>query len=231
MLELANGKFVALLDSDEMLLPSALESYRRHWEQIPASQREQFAGVEGLMSCLDNGSICGNKYPRDVIDGNRIEMRIQLGISGEKRNAIRTDVLRRFPYLVFTGERHVRSSLLWDRLAEAGWKFRFFNEVVQVLDHQADGLSTNRFRLRMANPRGLRLCMREEIRLHGPYLSLRQRLRLGINYVRYSLHAGEGVARQYRDIGAKGLWLASLLPGMLNWLADQARQKSRATAG
>ena len=125
----------------------------------------------------------------------------------------------------------MRPALLWDRLAEAGYRFRFFNEVVQTLEQQADGLSANRFRLRMANPRGFGLCMREEIRLHGPYLSLRARVRLGINYVRYSLHAGDGLARQYRDVGARGVWLASLLPGMLNWLTDQARMRSRARTG
>ena len=59
-------------------------------------------------------------------------------------------------------------ALSWDRLAEAGYRFRFFNEVVQLLEHQADGLSAHRFSMRQANPRGLRLCMLEEIRLHGP---------------------------------------------------------------
>lgn len=229
MLGLARGEFVVLLDSDDVLAPAALERFRYHWEQIPADRRDQFAGVEGLMAYM-NGGLCGKPFPEPVLDSDHIDVRVRRGISGEKRGAIRTEILRRFPYPVFAGERHIRPSLLWDRLAEAGYRFRFFNEVVQLLEHQADGLSANRFRMRMANPCGLRLCMLEEIRLHGPYLSRRARLRLGIKYVRYSLHAGYGFARQYRDIGAKGLWFASLLPGILNWIAGRARGRMRAAA-
>lgn len=231
MLELAQGEFVVLLDSDDMLVPTALERCRFHWEQIPQDRRSEFAGVEGLIARMDDGRIMGKPFPRDVLDSDHLQVRVRMGIGGDKRGAMLTRVLRSFPYPVFSGERHIRPSLLWDRLAEAGWKFRFFNEVIELYEHQPDGLSANRFRLRMANPRGLGLCMREEIRLHGPYLSPRERLRLGINYVRYSLHAGEGLADQYRDIGARGLWFASLVPGALNWLADQARVKLRPAAG
>lgn len=228
MLGLARGGLVALLDSDDMLVPTALERFQYHWEQIPAGQRESFAGVEGLMSRLEDGMVCGKPFPADMLDADHIEVRIRLGIGGEKRNAIRTDVLRRFPYPVFPGERHVRPSLLWDRLAEAGYRFRFFNEVVQILDQKPDGISANLFRMRMRNPRGLRHCMREEIRLHGPFLSPRQRWRLGVRYVRYSLHAGYGLVRQYRDINAKGLWLSSLPAGVCGWLKDRVLVKWRA---
>lgn len=225
MLTLARGEFVVLLDSDDMLVPTALERCKIHWEQIPRESRREFAGVEGLIARMDNGRIMGKPFPQDVLDSDHLQVRVRLSVGGDKRGAMLTHVLRRFPYPVFDGERHIRPSLLWDRLAEAGYKFRFFNEVVELYEHQPDGLSANRFRLRMANPRGLRLCMREEIRLHGPYLSLYEQLRLGIKYVRYSMHAGCGCVRQYRDISAKGLWIASLLPGALNWLMDQVRMK------
>lgn len=225
MLQLANGQFVVLLDSDDMLVPTALERFLHHWNEIPASERDHYAGVEGLMNHLDDGRICGEPFPQAVFDSDHIEVRIRHGISGEKRSAIRTDVLRRFPYPVFAGERHIRPSLLWDRMAEAGYRFRFFNEVVQVYERQPDSLSFNVFRRRMANPKGLRFCMREEIRLHTPYLSLRDRLRLGARYVRYSLHSGYGYVRQAQEINRKGLWLASIIPGTWDWMIDRIRIK------
>lgn len=231
MLALARGEFVVLLDSDDVLVPTALERFRFHWEQIPAERRGGFAGVEGLMAHLGGRGICGKAFPDAVIDGDHIDMRIRRRISGEKRSAIRTEILRRFPYPVFAGERHIRPSLLWDRLAEAGYRFRFFNEVVQLLEHQADGLSAHRFSMRQANPRGLRLCMLEEIRLHGPYLSRRERWRLGVKYVRYSFFAGYGPVRQYRDISSKGLWFASLLPGALSGVAGWLRARGHAITG
>lgn len=228
MLTLAQGELVVLLDSDDVLVPTALERFRYHWEQIPAERRDRFAGVEGLIARLNNGRISGKPYPQDIIDGDHLEMRVRRELGGDRRAAVRSAVLRRFPYPVFAGERHIRPSLLWDRLAAAGYQFRFFNEVVQLYEHQADGLSANRFTLRMANPRGLRLCTLEEIRLHRQLLSLHRRWRLGARYVRYSLHAGCGYAQQFRDMDAKCLWIASVVPGTVDWLVDLLRQKIRA---
>lgn len=227
MLGLAQGQFVALLDSDDILVPTALERFKYHWEQIPREQRAQFAGVEGLIARMDNGKISGRPYPQDVMDSDHLEMRVRQDLGGDRRAAVLTTILRRFPYPVFPGERHIRPSLLWDRLAAAGYKFRFFNEVVQKFEHQSDGLSANRFTMRMANPRGLRLCIQEEIKLHWPYINWRQRLRLGAKYVRYSLHGGYGYIQQWRDTNTKGLWLVSIIPGTVDWLADLVRQKVR----
>lgn len=226
MLGLAQGEFVVLLDSDDMLLPNALERFRYHWDSIPAEERGRFAGVEGLCRYLGR-DICGSPFPRDVLDSNHIEVRIGMGVGGEKRNAIRTDVLRQFPYPVFPGERHIRPSLLWDWLAQE-YKFRFFNEVVQILEHQPDGLSANRFRMRIRTPRGLRLCIQEEIRLHQHALNWRQRLRLCTRYTRYSLHAGVGLGQQWRDVSIKGLWTLSVPWGALGWLGDQLRKRAAA---
>lgn len=228
MLGLAGGRFVVLLDSDDVLLPTALERFRHHWDEIPAGERERFAGVEGLMRYLDGRGICGDPFPAEVLNANHIDVRIRHRVGGEKRNAIRTDVLRRFPYPVFPGERHIRPSILWDYLAEAGYRFRFFNEAVQLYERQADSLSLNVFPRRMANPRGLSFCMKEELRLHGPHLGLRAKLRLGARYVRYALHAGIGYARQYREIGPKGIWLASIVPGTFDWAVDRTRMRRRA---
>jgi glycosyltransferase involved in cell wall biosynthesis len=47
----ASGYFFVLLDSDDTLLPQALERFDFHWRSIPDDQKDGFAGVEGL--CLE----------------------------------------------------------------------------------------------------------------------------------------------------------------------------------
>ena len=224
MLAHARGEFVVLLDSDDMLAPTALSSFEKNWEAIPAEQRDKFAGVEGLCAYLPDHKLAGKEFPQDPLDATHIEMRIKYRVKGEKRSAIRTDVLRQYPYPSFEGERHIRPSILWDHLSEAGYMFRFFNEIVQIMEHQADGLSANRFKMRMANPQGLRLCIREEIRLHAPYLKAHARRRLCGRYARYSLHLGEGLFRQWREVGDRRQWLLGLPGGILGWLGDHVRK-------
>lgn len=222
MLQLARGEFVVLLDSDDTLVVHALERLHYHWQQIPIAHRPLFAGVEGLCTYMPDGRLAGSRFPHHVMDSNYIESRIVLGVHGEKRNALRTEVLRQFPYPVFAGERHIRPSLVWNRIARH-YQMRYINEVIQSLEHQTDGLTANPFVRRMANPQGMRLCFQEELGDYRRFLSFRQRMRLVSTYVRFSLHAGVGYRQQWREMNGKATWLAGVIGGTLKWTIDRVQ--------
>jgi glycosyltransferase involved in cell wall biosynthesis len=222
---LARGQFFVNLDSDDRLLPEALAIFWRHWEAIPAAERDGFVGVEGLITI--NGRVKDkDRYPSPVLDADYLSLRYRLGVGGDKKGALRTEVLRQYPYPVFAGERHVRPSLIWKRMAHR-YRLRCVNEVVQDCEYQADGLSSDRFRLRMGNPKGFALYHLEDITLHRAWHGWRQRMRSTIEYIRFSLHADVGLARQWRQVGGSPLWLALLVPGLLRRLGDWHRIKVR----
>jgi glycosyltransferase involved in cell wall biosynthesis len=52
-LKFANGEFIVTLDSDDLLEPKALERFFFHWNQIPGTSREKYAGIEGLCELLE----------------------------------------------------------------------------------------------------------------------------------------------------------------------------------
>lgn len=224
--QLAQGKFFVYLDSDNMLTPNCLERILYHWNSIPLEQRHEFAGVEGICAYPD-GRLEGSKFPADVVDATYIEMRRGWRVSGDKYGAILTDILRRFPYPEIEGEKHVRPSTVMKRIARTGLKYRYVNDLLQIIDRQADGKTANRFRLRMRHPKGFRLYYQEDINLHGESQPLRKQLRSASEYVRYSLHAGVGFRQQMRDLDRKLLWMAGLPRGVLRWLADRVRMRWR----
>ncbi len=221
------GYFTVILDSDDALTPAALSRFWHHWQTIPLAQRAHFAGVEGLCGHMADGRVAGSRFPEDLCDSHYLAMRLQHGVRGDKKNAVRTDVLKRYPFPCFPNERHVRPSLLWSRLAHDGHLFRYFNEVIQHIEYQPDGLSSDRLTLRTQNPLGMRHYFMEEANRFGkPY-----RKELGIkshtNYVRYSLHAGIGLLQQAQDIKEKGRWLLALPKGTLDWLEDRIKHYFR----
>ncbi len=217
----AKGKLAVILDSDDMLADNALERLKHHWENIPRNEREHFAGVEGLVAYLD-GRISGDYFPKDIMDSDYIELHAKYGIRGDKKGAIRTDILRNYPFPQFPGEKHIRPSLLWKRLAHR-YRFRYINEIIQLVEQLPGGLSSNRFRLRMNSPKGFRLYYQEEVNKNGKYDNTRRRLSNCAKYVRYSLHAGIGYRQQWRDIETPLLWLLSLPEGTMGWLRDRIR--------
>jgi len=221
----ANGFFFVTLDSDDLLAPDALEILERHWNNIPDEQKPEFAGVEGLCAFLSDGSIAGRRFPEDVIDSNYPEMRHRYKVSGDKKNAIRTEVVREFQYPLFPGETHIRMSVIWSRMA-AKYKFRYINEVIQIIEYQPGGLSSNAFWRRIECPLGYRLTYQEILNDTPEYYSAGERFNAMSKYIRYSFHADIPLSQQLSDINNKALFMATLPKAYINFLIDKRKLKS-----
>ena len=220
-LKYARGFFFVLLDSDDMLHPKALERLKYHWDTIPDKEKEGFAGVEGL--CVDSrGNVSRDRYPSDVMDADYLEIAKKYNIMGDKKNAIRTQILRQFPYPHFDGERHIRDDLIWKRISRR-YKFRYINEPIQIIEYQPDGLSADVFSLRMRNPRGFRFYFLEEINTYSSLTGRYLRFKYHAKFVRYSLHCKIGFLQQYREVNSKCMWMLSLPRGIIGWLEDRGK--------
>ncbi len=227
-LQLAHGEFFLTLDSGDSILPDALTRIAQRWQQIPGEQRPQFAGIAGL--CYnEDGSLSGEPYAAEFIDSDYLRIFHQCRMNGERREAIRTEVMREYPYPRIEGERHVRPTLILRRMAHR-YKLRFTNEVLQINRHETDGITANRFRYRMRNPKGLRLYYLEELNLHDQFAGWRDLLDSSIRYIRYSLHSGVGLGEQYRQDKHKLLWLITLPAGVFDWLRDRMNSRRRPVA-
>lgn len=224
-IELARGEFVVLLDSDDVLLPGALQALEDAWESIPTDERARYAGVEGL--CVDAaGRVLGSPYPRDVFDSNYLEITRRHRVSGEKRSAIRLEVLREYPYPVVPSERHVRPSFIWKRMAHK-YLFRYINKPLQIVEFRKDGLTATSSRRRLRNPEGLRLFWLDDILHHQAHLGLRDRVRSHAQYVRYSLLSRHGLRLQWREAPDKRLWLLALPRGVFEFCSDRIKKVAR----
>lgn len=222
-LKYAKGFFFVLLDSDDMLHAQALERIKYHWDTIPDKEKDRFAGVEGL--CIDaQGKVYGNRYPTDVMDSNYLEITRKYNVRGDKKNGIRMQVLRQFPYPRFDGERHVRDDLIWKRISMQ-YKFRYINEPLQIVEYQPDGLSSDVFSMRMRNPRGFRFYFLEEINTYSSFTRKYLRFKYHAKFVRYSLHCNVGFLQQCREVRLKFLWMVSIPRGIIGWLKDRVKMR------
>ncbi len=221
-LQLARGFLFITLDAGDILLPQALTRLKHYWNSIPDEKKTQFAGVAGR--CLnEDGTLSGEPYHQNVIDSDYLEIFRFNKMNGERREAIRVDVLRQFPYPILEGEYHIRPTLILRRMAHH-YKLRFTNEPLEINRHENDGITANRFRYRMNNPKGLRLYFQEEINLHNCYTRPKKLFRQYVQYVRYSLHSKVGLIQQKNHIQGKWIWLLALIPGAIEWLNDNRKK-------
>ena len=218
----AAGELLVLLDSDDTMLPDALRILADSWRAIPAAERDRFAGVEGLCR-KSSGELHGTPFPRDGMDSDYLEITRRYGVSGEKRHAIRSDVLRCFPYPVVAGERHVRPSYVWKQIAHH-YRFRYINQVLQTVDFRSDGLTRNASRRRLRNPGGLYLYWRDDILHHNCYRNGRQRQYAYAQYVRYALLSGHGPLSQWREVTEKLRWMRAVPKGLSSFVLDRIKR-------
>ena len=224
-LKYANGFLLVTLDSDDVLAPSALKDYYEMWMSIPEESRHKFVGVEGLGAYLYTHTIAGKKYPESPLDSHYLELQYHYKDRGDKKPALRLDILRRYPYPDYPGEYHLKDSYLWENLA-AEYKTRYFNTIVQFFEYQPDGLSSNNFKKRMENTRGYREYYKNLVTNHGPWLDKKRCNKAVINYVRYSLHARETLNLAKLKHPYSNHRLSYIIKGYCKYLGDLVQQKT-----
>ena len=222
-LSFARGKFFITLDAGDLLLPDAMDVFNREWDNIPEDERADLAGITAL--CLKHdGTVSGKLYPEGSGDISFLELVSTAPLSGEKRQAIRTEIMRRYPYPRIPGEKHIRPDLILRRMAHH-YRLRPANTPVQVNVRELDGITANINRYRMENPGGFRLFYLEEITLHRQYFSKVKLYDDNCRFIRYSLHSKISFKDQLREVDDRFLWMVSIPQGTIKWLMDLIRMR------
>jgi len=202
--KVAAGELFFIVDSDDYLPSNSLQIVDTVERSIPVERRTDFAGVCGLRAFPD-GQPIGTTFDGDLLNITTLE-RGAYGISGDKAEVIYTAAMRAFPFPEFPGEKFLTEAVVWDRIARAGLKLRFFNQVVYTCEYLPGGLTDNYRRLLHENPRG-----------HGLYLSQRgspggtsARLTIGRYLLYHDAHIDKlSLAEISRNLG--------LSPSRLRW--------------
>lgn len=225
----AQGELFLTLDSDDACLPHALERLKYHWDCLTEADRPRFSAVTAL--CVDqHGRLVGTRFPFDPTDSDSLEIRYRFGVKGEKWGFQRTAVLRQFPFPVLAGERHMQMRVVWAAIARR-YKTRYVNEALRIY-HIGEGpghLTERGARLRHARVHafGYRLTLDHEWDWFAvaPVAFARS----ATNYIRFSLHARDGIRHALEQIatpGARRLALLVLPLGLAAYLRDQMTKRA-----
>jgi len=127
----ARGQMFVVVDSDDALVPNALERASRLWHDIPEVDRSRFCGVGGR--CRDQrGRVIGIPFPESPFDTDfRQHLFVHRRFGGEKSQTLRTDVLRSYPFPEIARSNFVPEGLIGLQMARTH-KLRFVNEVFRV---------------------------------------------------------------------------------------------------
>ena len=163
-LEQARGELFFTVDSDDYLTDDALEKVARWESELPKDG--SYCGFAGNLGTAPD--VTPNKpLPGDFFDGTAFD---RYGIvEGERASVFFTEIHRRYLYPEFPGEKFMTEAVTWNRMANDGYKMRFYNDIIWIYEYKEDGLTRSGYALFLNNPQGTGLFFREKAKFfHYP---------------------------------------------------------------
>ncbi len=140
------------VDSDDYLLPDAVEAMLRFWEE---NSSEKIAGMISLRGKNENDPIMGKSLPADVSHCHFMELYEKYHFSGDTNIVYRTEIIRRYPYKLFPGEKFIGESAQYLQIDQS-YEMLLMNKITVICKYLNDGYSKNVYSLLKKNPQGYR---------------------------------------------------------------------------
>lgn len=170
-LDRARGELFFTVDSDDYLTDDALEKVV-YWEST-------IAGKQGYCGVAGNRGINEKETPnrpfiyefRDAYSWEQFPDVSDDPLDGERADVYYTEVFRQFKYPEFEGENYLIPCVPHLRMANAGYKIRFFPDIIWICKYLQDGLTMQGNMRFIKNPAGHGLSLREKAEfLHDPLI-------------------------------------------------------------
>lgn len=161
-LELAKGELFLNVDSDDYLTEDAVEKVL-HWESL-LPKDGNFCAVAGNLG-TGRDETPNTPLPGDYFDGTALD-RYSV-VDGERALAFYTDIHRKYPYPDCPGEKFMTEAVAWNRMANDGYRIRFYNDIIWIYEYKPDGLTRAGERLFWENPQGTGIFFREKAAFLG----------------------------------------------------------------
>jgi glycosyltransferase involved in cell wall biosynthesis len=217
----ARGRFFVVVDSDDWLVPEALETLNDEWNRI--ANQEALTGVCGLF-CYDNGRTVGTRFSQDRLVSNAIDLRFRLGVKGDKIGFTRMEIMRRFPFPEEFGRAYVPESLVWNRMSQE-LDTLFVNRVIGMKEYQPDGITSRSALNSYRNP-GAYFCLAAELLNGRRRLGPLQAFRCVVSLSKCGLILRRNPFAATK-LSCKLLILAGLPVGAVLLLRDRLRMRGR----
>lgn len=150
------------VDSDDAMPENAVEIILRKWDEV---KEKGYAGIIALDADMNSGKVIGTDFP-EYLEETTVSGYYAKGGSGDKKLIYRTDLINRYPeYPVFEGEKYVSLAYKY-RLIDQDYKMAVLNEIVCLVEYQADGSTNNMIHQYYKNPKGFAFWRR--IRMQYP---------------------------------------------------------------
>ena len=182
---IAEGKFIVWNDSDDYLLPNAIERLVQTWNLIPESERRNYVGVTAQCSSEEESNVSlSNLSYLDDYDLTWNDLREKFNVTGDMLYFFKAEILKnyKFPEVDFV----IPEGYIWTELGNHK-KTRILPEILQIKQYRAEHCIS--FSNKMEYSRGRAYALAEITKNLKKYKkTYKKNIWLNITFIRYCLH-------------------------------------------
>ncbi|MCM1154255.1 MAG: glycosyltransferase family 2 protein [Roseburia sp.] len=196
-----SSELTFIVDSDDYLPEDAVEiilSYHRKYKDTPGLCGYSF------LRCHQDGRVNTAYFPEDEKIDTYLHVRINGNIGGDKAEVFFTDILKKYPFAVFEGEKYMPEDAVWMQMS-GPYQMVHVNKSIYICDYLEDGLTNTGRRMKIYSPKGM--VLRSKIYLEDKETCFKVRVKMMLLYILYGQFAGYDKKKLYAEITDKMLWI------------------------
>ena len=160
---ISDGEFFFIVDSDDFVTNDAIEKIKKYGATLP----KDMGGMAFRKMNRVDGVVTGKPFPQHIIDSTPLEIVYKRGIIGDKAEVFRTEILRKYPFRVYDGEKFIPEALVWMKIGTQH-KIRYIDEGIYYFEYLPDGYTKNFTKLIKNNPKGFKEYYKEMLKYELP---------------------------------------------------------------
>lgn len=186
---LARGQYFFLVDSDDYLLPDAVEKMICHAKET--QDMPEYVGV-GAARGLTSEQYISASPPmvgaEGYVDASNLE-RAKYNLDVDMCEAYRLDIYRNYPYVTWEGEKFAPEQITMNEMALDGYKLRWHKDIIYICEYLDDGLTKNSAFLEKHNPMGYAMMYNHALK-YG--YGFKKKFKIAANMTALALYGGHG---------------------------------------
>ena len=173
-LDLAQGEWFFIVDSDDFLISNALSFLDNTFSDLP----NNIQGVVARRGYNEN-EIIGDEFKEEKFISDHIEKRYIKNLKGDLAEVYKTELIKNYKFPVFPQQKFCAEGLIWNRIAKKH-KSLFISKIIYITEYLENGLSANSIKNRRESPDYAMLLYKELS--EDRRLGIRMKARGYINY-------------------------------------------------
>lgn len=201
-----------IVDSDDYLPQDSIQSIMRYVNKYSKYKEDLKLCGFSFLRCYENGEVNTAYFPKDEIVGTFCNVRINGGILGDKAEVFFTDVLRRYPFSEYEGERFMPEDAVWMRMS-GPWQMVHINQCIYISEYLDGGLTRSGRKHKIESPKGM--IERSIVYLENEHLNFITAVKMMLLYIVYSKFDGRNYSTMRSFIARHALLNVLYLPGIV----------------